>query len=314
MTSTTSIASTARPELTFVASVALRFAVPRLVGATPDGARFHFMVQGAVSGPALNGRFPEWAAYLLVDRDGIGTIDVRAPLLLDDGAVAELESKGRYDFGEDGYRRALAKDLPNSALGWCPRFVTGDARYLWLNRVVHVGVGELRPLETRIDYALYSLRAGDAPHPRVGPAAVVEPSLYERLGGRAVTDRIADDFFETLITNVRLSRQNPRAAVLHTSLQPAAKREAMRSTRDLLCSLTGGPCSYHGPSMQDAHAQLGITAADWALMQEDFERVLDRQGVRGSERRELVAVVEATRPQIVRDASSAAAAPAPWLR
>jgi hypothetical protein len=143
------------PELKFVAAVSLRFDTPLSVGETPDGARLDFNVHGAVEGPELNGKFQPCAAYLLIDPDGVGTIQVRAPLLLNDGALAELEATGRYDFGQDGYQRAIAGDLPNSALGWCPRFLTGHPRYLWLNRAQFLGVGELRPRETRVDYDLF---------------------------------------------------------------------------------------------------------------------------------------------------------------
>jgi hypothetical protein len=151
------------PGLQFVAAVALRFDTPRSVGETPDGVRLDFMVHGTVDGPMLKGKFPLCAAYLRIDVDGVGTIHVRAPLLLNDGAVAELEASGRYDFGEDGYRNAVANDLPNSALGWCPRFFTGHPRYLWLNRALCLGVGELRPRETRVDYDLYVVASPVAP-------------------------------------------------------------------------------------------------------------------------------------------------------
>ena len=145
------------PELRFVAAVALRFDTPESVGETPEGVRFHFRVHGTVQGPELDGKFPPCAAFLSIDPDGIGTIHVRAPLLLNDGATAELEATGRYDFGEDGYKRALAKDLPNSALGWCPRIITEHPRYLWLNRAICLGVGELRPSEARVDYDMFVL-------------------------------------------------------------------------------------------------------------------------------------------------------------
>ena len=145
------------PELKFLAAVALRFDSPRSLGETVDGVRLEFQVHGTVRGPALNGKFPACSAYLLIDRDGVGTINVRAPLLLDDGATAELEATGRYDFGDDGYRRAAAGDLPNSALGWCPRFFTAHPRYQWLNRTQCLGIGELRPKETRVDYDLYMI-------------------------------------------------------------------------------------------------------------------------------------------------------------
>jgi hypothetical protein len=151
-----------RPELKFLAAVALRFDTPLSIGETPDGVRLDFSVHGTVNGPALKGKFPPGAAYLLIDPDGVGTIHVRAPLLLDDGALAELEATGRYDFGDDGYRRAAAGDLPNSALGWCPRFLTGHSNYLWLNRAQCLGIGELRPKETSVNYDLFMVTSSSS--------------------------------------------------------------------------------------------------------------------------------------------------------
>ena len=141
----------------FVAAVALRFDTPLSVGETPDGVRLDLRVRGRIVGPALKGEFLPCAAYVLVDPGGVGTIQVRAPLRLDDGALAELEALGRADFGPDGYKRAIAGDLPNAPLGSCPRFLTGHPRYLWLNRSLFLGGGELRPRDTRIDYDLFLL-------------------------------------------------------------------------------------------------------------------------------------------------------------
>src|SRR5256885_4540935 len=83
------------PDLKFLAAVAIRFETPLSVGETPDGVRLDFPVHGTVDGPSFRGNFPATAAYLLVDRDGVGTIHVRAPLLLNDGAKLELEAVGR---------------------------------------------------------------------------------------------------------------------------------------------------------------------------------------------------------------------------
>lgn len=147
-----------RPELSHVASVALKLEQVILSGTTPDGVRMQFMVYGSVVGEKLRGEFPKsTAAYLRIDRDGVGTIHVRAPLKLHDGALAELDATGRYDFGEDGYSRAVAGELSDSDLGWCPRIVTGDARYAWLNRTQFLGVGKLRPKQGRVDYDLFAV-------------------------------------------------------------------------------------------------------------------------------------------------------------
>jgi hemoglobin len=309
-------------ELRFLAAVSLRFETPQAIGETPEGVRFHFMLQGSVAGPKLVGKFPRCAAYLLIDPDGIGTIQVRAPLLLNDGAVAELEATGRYDFGQDGYQRAIAKDLPNSALGWCPRFLTGDARYQWLSRVQCVGLGELRPRETSVDYDLFAMAPGVPPTnvPRamttssssghvttsraaaetIVPSTPGQYSLYERLGGKPVVDAIASDFVDALVDNVRLNRQNPKVAVKHAAARGEGRAKTAQVAGQLFCKLTGGPCDFT-PSrpMKELHAPLDITQADWSIMREALDRVLMKHGIRKRERDELVAIIEGTKADVV---------------
>jgi uncharacterized protein DUF3237 len=145
------------PETRFVAAVALRFDTPLSVGETADGVRMDFRVQGRLDGSELKGEFAPHTAYLLVDPAGVGTIQVRAPLLLSDGGRAEVEGTGRSDLGPDGYQRAIAGNLPDAALGWSLRFLTGHPRHLWLNRSLFLGVGRLRPREARVDYDLLLL-------------------------------------------------------------------------------------------------------------------------------------------------------------
>ena len=244
------------------------------------------MVHGTVDGPVLKGQFPTCAAYLLIDRDGIGTIDVRAVLVLGDGAEAELEATGRYDFGPDGYRRALANDLPDSALGWCPRLLTGHPRYLWLNRTLCLGVGELRPREGRVDYDLFAL----------GPAAPSQQSLYERLGGRPTIDRIVSDFIDALFANTQLNAQNPKVAVGHARANvPHLKSKV----GDVFSALAGGPQRYQGRPMRMVHAPLDITDADWDIAAAVFANVLTSLSIPSPEREELLEAVGSTKADIV---------------
>jgi truncated hemoglobin YjbI len=291
------IPSRSEPALDFLAAVSLRFETPRAIGETPDGMRFGFMLAGTVEGPRLSGHFPRCVAYLLIDADGVGTIDVRAPLLLKDGAMAELEAKGRYDFGEAGYSRAVALDLPNSALGWCPRLVTGDARYSWLNRLVCVGVGELRPRETRVDYDLFAMTApapaaaspshsGASPRPR--------GSLFQRVGGQPVIHAIMSGFVENLAKSPELARQNPYA-LARVQANPASLAQQMA---EYVCALTGGPCVYTGRSLRASHEHLRLTYADWAIGEAAFTEALRAQNLGPAERDELLALIGPTKSQI----------------
>jgi hemoglobin len=319
-------------DLDFAATVALRFDVPFAVGETPDGVRFDFSIEGTVEGPQLNGRFPSCKAYLLIDPDGIGTINVRAPLVLNDGAVAELEATGRYFFGADGYRRAIAKDLPNSTLGWCPRFLTGSPRYQWLNRALFLGIGELRPKEAKVDYDLFVVRPGGGGRypaaspaaagysaPGYGPPAYSPPgysappfsgvgypsasaapgSLYERLGGRSGIQGISTDWLDALLGNSQLNRQNPKVAHAHGKIRGPVREQGIEVLTNLFCQLAGGPCQYSGRSLKESHAPLDISLADWAIGIAELRNALNRARVGQAEREEFLAVIERTRADIV---------------
>src|SRR4051794_18402344 len=85
------------PDLKFAATVALNLESSRSVGPAPDGVRLELRVHGEVAGPLMNGAFPSLAAHMLVDVSGVGTLYVRAPLVLNDGAVLEIEATVRYD-------------------------------------------------------------------------------------------------------------------------------------------------------------------------------------------------------------------------
>jgi hemoglobin len=289
------------PQLKFLAAVVLHLDSVRSIGETPDGVRMDFMVHGTVRGPLLNGHFPQCGAYLLIDVDGIGTISVRAPLLLNDGALAELEATGRYDFGRDGYRRAKDGDLPNSALGWCPRFLTGHPQYTWLNRTLCLGVGELRPRETRVDYDLFALEPqilrALGPKGGVGlPEAPERVSLYKRLGGKAAIDGLVSDFIDGLLGSVELNRQNPKVGAAHARVNLTALK---KKVADLFCRLAGGPCEYSGRSLKAVHAPLDITEADWAIAAQQLVKILNEHNIPRSDQDELLAAIATTKSDIV---------------
>jgi hemoglobin len=286
------------PHLKFAARVALRFDTPTSIGATPDGVRLDFQVHGTVVGPELNGRFPPCAAYLLIDADGIGTINVRAPLFLTDGASAELEATGRYDFGQDGHQRAVALDLPNSALGWCPRFLTGHPRYMWLNRTIFLGVGELRPKQARVDYDLFVVTP-ETPNGRERAVTYSQRdarSLYERLGRREGIYGLMSTSIDSLHGNEQLNRQNVKLAQVKGRTDPVKFKQ---SVTDFICKLTGGPCKYTGPSMKDSHAHLDISEADWVVFVDDFVEVMNRYRISRADQGELLELMTRSKSDIV---------------
>jgi Protein of unknown function (DUF3237) len=148
------------PDTGFVASVAVQFDSPQFIGDTAAGMRVDFIVrEGSVVGDGIRGKVTEGSSdHLIVRRDGMGVVRIRAAFAMDDGGVLDVESGGYVDFGADGYRRALAHNLPDcSPLVVSPLISTRHPKYRWLSRVQCVGVGQTHLDAGQASYQVYAV-------------------------------------------------------------------------------------------------------------------------------------------------------------
>src|SRR5215467_13213396 len=104
------------------------------VGRTPDGTLSIFpIIGGSFEGDRLRGKVlaggGDWAT---TKADGSFELDARATLETDDGALIYMTFTGVRDDAH-GYFRTL------------PRFETASPKYAFLNRLLAVGIGEIRP-------------------------------------------------------------------------------------------------------------------------------------------------------------------------
>jgi hypothetical protein len=132
---------------------------PEVIGELPDGIRANFYLDGGtVEGPRLTGKvLPVGADYLVIRKDGVGLLDVRATFECADGALIYAPYRGTIDAGPDGYDRFLANDLPTKMpVRSAPRFQTAHADYVWLNRLQCFGVGECDLGANRVSYDVYA--------------------------------------------------------------------------------------------------------------------------------------------------------------
>ncbi len=121
------------------------------------------------------------------------------------------------------------------------------------------------------------------------------PSLYDRLGGVYAIASVVDDFIERILVNDVLN-VNP---AVNKARQTVPKAGLKYRVTELVCQVTGGPCVYSGRSMKDSHAHLNITEADWDAMVKDFVASLNHFKVPEKEQTELLAIVGATKGDIV---------------
>jgi hemoglobin len=122
-----------------------------------------------------------------------------------------------------------------------------------------------------------------------------EKSLYDRLGGIYAIASVVDDFIEVLLVNDVLNA-NPAIKAARERVPKAGLKFHVTA---LVCEVTGGPCKYTGRTMKEAHAHLNITEREWLAMLADFRRILNNYMVPEREQRELIAIVESTKKDIV---------------
>jgi hypothetical protein len=135
---------------------------PEVVGHLPEGLRLNFYFSGGeMTGPKLFGKVrPVGGDWLIVRRDGIGILDVRATLETRDGALIYATLGGTIDFGEDGYERMSQGKPPPSGAPFrtSPRFESAHPSYLWLNRLHYIGIGATYIERSRMSYDVYAVR------------------------------------------------------------------------------------------------------------------------------------------------------------
>lgn len=129
----------------------------------------------------------------------------------------------------------------------------------------------------------------------IARAAPQSPSLYERLGGAYPIAVVVDDFIERLLVNQTLNA-NP---AINKARQQVPKQGLKFHVTTLVCEATGGPCKYAGRSMKEAHKHLNITEREWQAMLADFKATLDAFKVPAPEQKELFAIVDTTKADIV---------------
>ena len=129
----------------------------------------------------------------------------------------------------------------------------------------------------------------------------MDGSLYERLGGvdaitavvRAVVDRqMKDDRI-----NQKFARTN--------------EDRVIKEFVDLICQTTGGPCTYTGRNMTEAHHDMGVTTGEFQAFVEDVVAVLDDFKVGKAEQDELLNSLAPLQGEIVEVDSSQVGTPLP---
>jgi hypothetical protein len=139
------------PEFEHLFDMTVTMGVPVPIGRSPYGdITFHHATGGRVEGPSLNGEVLPVGGDRVVGRsDGVLELNVQVLIRTDDGHNIYMSYKGLVD-GIPGEPQA-------HPLYWrtAPFFETAAEPYLWLNRIVAVGIGQAG--QGTVGYRIYRL-------------------------------------------------------------------------------------------------------------------------------------------------------------
>ncbi len=116
-----------------------------------------------------------------------------------------------------------------------------------------------------------------------------QKSLYDRLGGKPAITAVVDDFIGNVAGDPLINDKFRNTDMPHLNAMLVEQ----------ICQATGGPCKYTGKTMQDVHAGMHITDAQFAALVGDLKKSLDKLNVPAPEQTELIGALGAMKPDIV---------------
>lgn len=142
-----------------------------------------------------------------------------------------------------------------------------------------------------------------------GAQAKDKLSLFDRLGGEPGISKITDDFLTRAVKDPRVNwerkgvKQGGFSIHHNKPVSWSATSENVGSLKKHLAQFfalaTGGPARYDGKDVKSSHAALHITNSEFDAAVGDLKASLDKLQLPNREQKELLAIVESTRPQIV---------------
>jgi hemoglobin len=136
-------------------------------------------------------------------------------------------------------------------------------------------------------------------------------SLFDRLGAMDGVQAITDDWVSRMLADPRVNfvRQGVVQGGLSIhhdrSMQWDANSQNVKVLKvhfaQFLALASGGPSQYQGKQIKEAHTDMHITNDEFDASVGDLKATLDKLQVPNTEQKELLAIVESTRGEIVEE-------------
>jgi hemoglobin len=136
-------------------------------------------------------------------------------------------------------------------------------------------------------------------------------ALFDRLGGEKGIAAIVEDFTPRALQDPRVNwprkgvkgggfsfhKKDPNEAIWNSTPENIAVLK--KHIVQFIVLASGGPAHYDGKDMKSAHAGMRIANPEFDAALGDLKASLDHLQIPNKEQKELLAVIESTRPQIV---------------
>lgn len=136
-------------------------------------------------------------------------------------------------------------------------------------------------------------------------------TLYQRLGGQSGINAIVEDWIPRILADPRVNFERKgikRGGFnIHSNQSmtwnPTAENVAAVKAHfeQFLSVATGGPARYDGREMRQAHTGLHISNDEFDAAVGDLKASLDKTKVADKEQKELIAIIESARPEVVEE-------------
>jgi len=133
-------------------------------------------------------------------------------------------------------------------------------------------------------------------------------ALYNRLGSEVGISNIVSDFLQRVLQDPRVNwarvgvkRGAFRGDVTPWKATPQNVAVLQKHMVEFLALATGGPAHYEGKEMKPTHAGMNISNPEFDAAVGDLKASLDRLQIANKEQKELLSIIESTRPEIVEE-------------
>ncbi|HEY0492823.1 MAG TPA: group 1 truncated hemoglobin [Candidatus Dormibacteraeota bacterium] len=129
----------------------------------------------------------------------------------------------------------------------------------------------------------------------------MERSLYERLGGMESITAVVEDFRDRVAADGRINSKFARTDLVRLR----------KMLIDQVCEAAGGPCTYSGRGMKEAHDGMGVTSGEFNALVEDLVATFNHFKVGKREQDEVLGVLGPMKSEIVEVDSNQVGTPLP---